>query len=77
MYKSLGANNYLSFEELPRTASTDAGELTIHFLNSEHGELTEHCRPNFLKNSFFNQPEKGDGLLFMTSGYTFSILNFI
>ena len=40
-YKSLRANNYLSFEELSRNASTDAGELTIHFLNSEHGELTE------------------------------------
>ena len=73
IYKCLNVNGHLSFDDLPRTVDIDSDTFNIHMLRNETGLLNEIIRHNFLY-STLNESENGDGLIFITEGYTFSIL---
>ena len=73
IYKCLNVNGHLSFDDLPRIVDIDSDTFNIHMLRNETGLLNEVIQHNFLY-STLNESENGDGLIFITEGYTFSIL---
>ena len=73
IFKKLGKNCYLAFEDLPRYVTSGNTNFAINMLVNEQGELTSNTKSTFLHSSF-TRSDRGDGLLFMTSGYTFCII---
>ena len=65
IFKKFGKNCYLAFENLP--------SFTINMLVNEQGEPTSNTKSTFIHSSFTTS-DRADGLLFMTSGYTFFII---
>ena len=53
--------------------NTDLDYILIKGENCYQGELTSNTKSTFLRSSF-TRSDRGDGLLFMTSGYTFCII---
>ena len=68
-FKKIGKN---SFEDLPRHVTSGNINFTINMSVNEQGELTSNTKLTFLRSSF-TRTDRSDGLLFMTSGYTFCI----
>ena len=73
VYKKLNLNRSLAIIDLPDNIDTGRGVINIEMLGNETGFLTVHNRLNFLQ-SLLKKHTTGDGILFMTLGYTFSIL---
>ena len=73
IFIKLGKNCYLAFEDLPRYVTSGNTNFAINMLVNEQGELTSNTKSTFLHSSF-TRSDRGDGLLFMTSGYTFCII---
>ena len=73
IFKRIGKNCYLAFKDLPKHVTSGNINFIINMLVNEQGELTSNTKSTFLSSSF-TRSERGDGLLFMTSGYTFCII---
>lgn len=67
-YKSMHATGAIAFDELPNSITVEGVQLDMTFLDSINGELTM-SQSNFLQ---FNEVQTG--IMFMTSGFTTSIL---
>ena len=73
VYKNLNIDRPLFISDLPNQIDTEKGFINITLLDNQTAFLTNDNRHNFMK-TLLGDHVIGDGLLFMTLGYTFSIL---
>ena len=73
MYKKLNLNRPLAIIDLPDNIDTGICNISFEMLGNETGFLSFHNRLSFLQ-VLLKKHATSDGLLFMTLGYTFSIL---
>ena len=73
IYKELNVTGPLSSQELPTTLHSGHSPVKIKMLHNETGFLSQDISLIFFVKLFQNN-EIGDGMLFMTSGFTTGIL---
>ena len=73
IYKELNISGMLSIQELPTTINSGQNRLTVTMLHNETAILSEYNSCRFFA-MLFQKYEIGDGMLFMSSGFTTGIL---
>ena len=76
LYKNIGMNRSLALVELPDNVEIYEHQIQVFKLKNEYGMLSRIIFKNtdFIHESMRNCEDTGNGLLFLTNGYTFAII---
>ena len=74
LYRSLGHDRYLSFEDLPDFICYENNAMFIERIKTEEGLFQHNVASSILSTSYDRSDQRGNGLIFVISGFMFSLI---
>ena len=70
LYKNIGIHRSLSLDDLPHKVELYGHQIQVLKLKNEYGILSRENNTDFIQESMRNCEDTGNGVLFLTNGYT-------
>ena len=74
LYKHIGIHRSLSLDELPHNVELYGHQVQVLKLKNEYGMISREDNTDFIQESMRNCEDTGNGVLFLTNGYTCAII---